>query len=374
MDADHFKISAELLQKNATKSSVRDLNAEFQMKGGSVIHKTAKHGSVFLLSHSDPKYLEEFRIRLFLELGLMKPEEVPEEFRKKPAPDPRYGETHKLRRGWNVRSPREIDQGVDDRPRPQPSYNKGPDQRRDDRHRETTRVKPVQEDDPNAKTFLERWGDIDDYMEITEKALKEGAVDDGDIIRFAYQSEMDPEKIRNLKKILWDSRCRGPREMCPFGKKKFRFEGLMKILSGKVEGHERIDSPFKKFLGLWEKNIKKMYGPFREKKVEVEGKISSYKAVYRKDNEHLKILVYDTAMRVAETDDEMSPTRKIWIKIDLKEFEKVCKEQQIHLEDIVRFRGRCIFDKHFNDYWVVDLKDLSVLKEGEGDLVTAVTG
>ncbi len=371
MDADHFKISAELLQKNATKSSVRDLNAEFQMKGGKVIHKVSKHGSVFLLSHPDKKYLEEFRIRLFLELDLLKPEEVPEEFRKRSAPTPRYGETHKLRRGWNVRSPREVDQGIDDRPRRQPGFDRG--QRRDDRppHKEK-REEPAEE--VNVKSFLDRWENIDVYMEITEKALKEGAVDDGDIIRFAYQADMEPDKVRNLKKVLWDSRCRGPREKCPFGKKKFRFEGLMKILSGKVEGYERIDSPFSKFLPLWEKNIKKMYGPFKEKQVEVEGKISSYKAVYRKDNEHLKVLVYDTIMRIAGTDDDMKQTRKIWIKIDLKEFEKVCKEQQVHLEDIVRFRGKCIFDNHFNDYWVVDLEELSVIKKGDGDLVTAVTG
>ena len=370
MDADHFKISAELLQKNATKSSVRDLNAEFQMKGGKVIHKASKHGSVFLLSHSDQKYLEEFRIRLFMELGLLKPEEVPKEFRKKSAPAPRYGEAHKLRRGWNVRSPREIDQGIDDRPRHQVDYNR---ERRDDRppHQEK-REEPAK--DVNARSFLDRWEDIDVYMEIIDKALREGAVDDGDIIRFAYQTDVEPDTIRNLKKVLWDSRCRGPREKCPFGKKKFRFEGLMKILSGKVEGYERIDSPFNKFLAPWEKNVKKMYGPFKGKQVEVEGKISSYKAVYRKDNEHLKILVYDTTMKVAGTDDDMRATRKIWIKVTLEDFEKIKKDRQIHLEDIIRFNGKCIFDNHFNDYWVVDLKDLSVVKEGEGDLVTAVAG
>ena len=383
MDADHFKISAEILQKNATKSSIRDLNAEFQMKGGNVIHKTSKHGSVFHLSHSDPRYLEEFRIRLFLELGLMKLEEAPEEFRKKPAPDPRYGESHQLRRGWNVRSQREKDQGIDDRQKYQPSFNRGsdrrpqPGQRQDYRRgpppRQEKTEAPEPEEDANAKTFQERWEDLDVYMEIIDKALVEGAVDDGDIIRYAYQAEVDPVVIRSLKKVLWDSRCKGLREKCPFGKKKFRFEGLMKILSGKVDGYKRIDSPFSKFLKQWEKNIEGMYGPFREKKVEVEGKISSYKAVYRKDNEHLKILVYDTKMRIAGSDSEMSPTRKIWVKVKINELEKVQKGQQVHLEDIVSFRGKCIFDKHFNDYWVVDLEELKVLEGGPGDLITAVS-
>ncbi|RLF68962.1 MAG: hypothetical protein DRN57_02285, partial [Thermoplasmata archaeon] len=62
MEKGHFKISAELLQKNATKVSIRDLNAEFQMKGGEVIYKTSKKGDTYLLSHPDEEYLESFRL------------------------------------------------------------------------------------------------------------------------------------------------------------------------------------------------------------------------------------------------------------------------------------------------------------------------
>jgi hypothetical protein len=123
-----FKISAEILQKNAAKASIRDLNAEFQQMGGKVIHKTSKKGDNYQLSHYDEAYLEQFRVRLFKELGLIDEKAAPEKGKKKGteapqvenvplppepprAPPPRYGDKYPMRRGWNVRSPAEFKQG-----------------------------------------------------------------------------------------------------------------------------------------------------------------------------------------------------------------------------------------------------------------------
>ena len=77
MDKSSFKVSAEVLQKNAMKAAIRDLNAEFQMKGGKVT--PSKKGDTYQLSHPDEEYLEEFRVRLLKELGLLEEKDIPEE-------------------------------------------------------------------------------------------------------------------------------------------------------------------------------------------------------------------------------------------------------------------------------------------------------
>jgi hypothetical protein len=192
-------------------------------------------------------------------------------------------------------------------------------------------------------------------------------VDDGEIIKYAYNSKVEPETIKKLKKLLWDNRCKGPRNQCPHGKKKFRFEDLMKVCSGKVEGHENIDSPFVEFIDMWKKNVDKMFDPIRDKIVDVEGKISSYKFVERKNHEHLKILVYDTKAKLVDGKDEHD-TRKLWVKVGIEDFKKLTNGQTVRLEDIVSFRGKCIFDNYFNDHWVVELEKLDIITpsaEGE---------
>ncbi|MGA1819659.1 MAG: hypothetical protein ACMUHU_01480 [Thermoplasmatota archaeon] len=416
MEKGSFKVSAEVLQKNAMKAAIRDLNAEFQMKGGKVT--PSKKGDTYQLSHPDEEYLEEFRIRLLKELGLLEEKDIPKELKGPQAPAPRYGDKHMLRRGWNVRSEKEIKQGIYDRqdrmvpegtshlelekrntrmnerrdwgPRSEdrdqrPPRREGRFPPRGDRHdrprgppRDRPRPEPApapgdepEDEDEGTKSFEERWGDINDLIQLIEEALKEGAVDDGMIIKYAYNKELPEEDIKKLKKVLWDNRCRGPRDKCPHGKKKLRFEDLMKVCSGKVEGWERIDSPFVRFLDLWNRNMETMYGPFVDREVKVEGKISSYKPVYRKGHEHLKVLVYDTMVTDLGSEREPSETRKLWIKISLREFQELLGEKKIHIDDRISFSGKCIYDKYFHDYWVIDLKEISVLEEGEGEAITA---
>ncbi|MGA1793238.1 MAG: hypothetical protein ACMUHM_04750 [Thermoplasmatota archaeon] len=412
MDKGSFKVSAEVLQKNAMKAAIRDLNAEFQMKGGKVT--PSKKGDTYQLSHPDEEYLEEFRIRLLKELGLLEEKDIPKELKGPQAAPPRYGDKHMLRRGWNVRSEKEIKQGIYDKhdkmvpegtshmeleergARENDRRDWGP--RRDDRdhrpprrdgrfpprgdHHDRPRGPPrdrhlpgpasvlkdePEDEDEGTKSFEERWGDINDLMALIEEALNEGAVDDGMIIKHAYNKELPEEEIKKLKKVLWDNRCRGQRDKCPHGKKKLRFEDLMKVCSGKVEGWEKIDSPFVKFLDIWNQNMEKMYGHFVDREVKVEGKISSYKPVYRKGHEHLKVLVYDTLVTQIGSEVEPQETRKLWIKISVKEFRELLGETKIHIDDRISFSGKCIYDKYFHDYWVIDLKDISVLEEGNGE-------
>lgn len=444
MEANSFKVSAEILQKNAMKASIRDLNAEFQMKGGKVT--PSKKGDTYQLSHPDDRYLEEFRIRLLRELGLIEEKDIPKELQGTKGPPPRYGDKHQLRRGWNVRSEKEFNQGIynkeDLRPpegdhyrsngRDQPfedrrggGYNREPgrerprsdhggsgdrpqydhrghgdrppfqrDERRDRprfdqrgsgerphyRERPGNRESPPRsgpedgekEDEVGTKSFEERWGNIDEFMTLIEDAVKDGAVDDGQIIRFAYSREMDEEKIKKLKKILWDNRCRGPREKCPHGKKKLRFEDMMKVCSGKVDGWQNIDSPFMKFLDLWNRNMEETYGPFRDREVEVEGKISSFKPVYRKGHEHLKVLIYDTMVKINGSDDEPRSTRKLWLKLTLKEYKDLLKDEKLNIEDTIRVRGKCIYDRYFFDYWVVEPESIDILGKGDGEAITAL--
>lgn len=383
MAINSFKVSAEILQKNAMKEAIRDLNAEFQMKGGMVT--PSKKGDTYQLSHPDDGYLEEFRIRLFKELGLLDEKDIPKELRGPQAQPPRYGDQHKLRRGWNVRSEREKKEGIynkEDRMHPEGDHYREMEERRpryDDRRsprREESRgpyqqPAPEDDDEESTKSFDERWGNIDTFMTLIEDSLKDGAVDDGMIIKFAYNKEMPEQEIKKLKKILWDNRCRGARENCPHGKKKLRFEDMMKICSGKVEGWQNIDSPFLKFLDVWNENMEKMYGLFKDKQVKVEGKVSSYKPVFRKGHEHLKILVYDTKVTIPEKGGTSSDTRKLWIKITLDEFNKLLGDKQVHVDDIISFTGKCVYDKYFHDYWVMDVKEIQIIEENGGEAISA---
>ncbi|MGA1866593.1 MAG: hypothetical protein ACMUFK_03910 [Thermoplasmatota archaeon] len=409
MEKSSFKVSAEVLQKNAMKSSIRDLNAEFQMKGGKVT--PSKKGDTYQLSHSDEAYLEEFRIRLFKELGLLEEKDIPQELKKPQAPPPRYGDRHMLRRGWNVRSQKEIRQGIYDEQdrmkaegteylkmeetrvrydgplekgyrrdermgRPQKREGSGgipldtPGGRPGQSHRDRT-LDTVEDEEDGTRSFEERWGDISSLMKVIEEALEDGAVDDGMIIRYAYNKGVQEEDVRKLKKVLWDNRCRGKREKCPHGKKKLRFEDLMKVCSGKVEGWDRIDSPFIKFLDKWTENMEKMYGPYRDRVVRVEGKVSSCKPVHRKGHEHLKVLVYDTMVTDVEKEGAPGETRKLWIKITLHDFQNIFKETKVHIDDRISFVGKCIYDKYFHDFWIIDLKEIEVLEEGGGEVLTA---
>ncbi len=411
MDSNSFKVSAEVLQRNSMKASIRDLNAEFQMKGGNVIYKTSKKGDTYMLTHPDEAYLETFRIRLLKELGLIEEKDIPKESKEEPsAPPPRYGEKHGLRRGWNVRSPKEFNEGrynPEDRRKPEGRYepeaprrderfdrggydrSRGPPREapggyRDRDHGRPSRGSPSSdkfrpeprkeemdldssdEQEDTSKSFEERWGDVEDYMEMVRKALEDGAVDDGEVIKYAYNIGVEGEKIKTLKKMLWDNRCRGNRAKCPHGKKKFRFEDLMKVCSGKVEGYERIDSPFKELLDLWEKNIETMYGEIRGKKVHVRGKVSAYKPVIRKNHEHLKILVYDTVVTL-EGGSGSIDTRKLWIKVGLDEFKKLTTERTIRVDDIIEFNGKCVYDNYFHDHWVVDIDGIEVVEGSDGE-------
>jgi hypothetical protein len=412
MEQKSFKVSAEVLQKNATKASIRDLNAEFQRMGGKVIHKASKHGSVYMLSHPNDEYLEQFRIRLFKDLGLIEDKGPPKESKQPEAQAPRYGETHRLRKGWNVRSEKEVKEGRFDDPE---RINPWKDRRREapmDRpaselptdtgeagpRRPVPRGRPKRkgkgadqippspeveegegeehsldqdddDDEVNYKTFEERWGNIDDLISIVEEALKQGAVDDGEIIKFAYTKELPEPIIKKLKKQLWDNRCRGPRDKCPYKKKKFKFEDLMRAHYGKVDGVQNIDSPLTRFQEIWTHNIEEMFGPFRDKDVEVTGKISAFKPIYRKGFEHVKILVYDLKMRV-QGESVAKNARKIWIRIDLKDYPGLTKGNTLRIEDIIKFKGRCVLDPFFHDHWIVNLSSIEVVREGQGEAIS----
>lgn len=177
MGQSSIKLSAEVLFRNANKVSVRDLNAEFQRMGGQVIHKNSKHGSIYLLFHSNESYLEQFRIRLFKELGLSEELDIDSCTKMKAAPvqAPRYVDKHGMRRGWNVGSDKEIKDGITDDARidpwkenrsdlsnrnisePERSLTQEPMDQLLKRELHKDEVVPYNE--PNTiRTFEERWG------------------------------------------------------------------------------------------------------------------------------------------------------------------------------------------------------------------------
>ena len=158
-DLKSFSVSSDLLQKHAYKENVRSLNAEFQRMGGKVASKSLKGGIKIQLSHPDDEYLESFRVKLFDALGILTDEEA---------------------EALGLRKPAKKAAGAGEEPAPLP----------EDR------------------------GDMEPVMKIIGEALDEGAIDDGQIIKYAYSKELEKALIDQLRSELTTHRCGNP-QFCP---------------------------------------------------------------------------------------------------------------------------------------------------------------
>lgn len=81
-----FSVPANVLQAQGSKETVRKLNEEFKYKGGVVRFKSTTKGQSIKLSHPEEEYLENFRLRLLKELGLLEEEEEGGEKKKEGGP------------------------------------------------------------------------------------------------------------------------------------------------------------------------------------------------------------------------------------------------------------------------------------------------
>jgi hypothetical protein len=348
----NFTIPADIVQKNAGKDAVKKLNAEFQMAGGIVSFKTTKKGQSVQLSHSDPEYLENFRVRLFKECGLPL-EEVKTKGRKRKSDG--KGDAPQEKTGDAVSEPAtEVAPG---RGAKVAGEVKGPG-------------RPTPSDSMPEKDQMDQ-GTKNSIDEIIMHAIEDGAIDDGQIIKYAYNHDIKESAIATLRKRLWSGKCRNREASCNYRRKQMRFEEVMKTCCGVKKKCEFQGSDFCKFFDKWYKNVTEMFEEFKDKDVVVVGKISSAKFIDRENEKnHYKLLIYDTMVKLKEKSKKKSAkpkeTRKLWAKVFEEDFLKFNKKATLKLDDIVQIEGRIVWNDYFFDYWIVDITKITIV-ESKGD-------
>jgi len=318
----NFTLDVNLLQKYANKDTVRNLNADFQRSGGKVAFKSTTTGYKARLSHPDSDYLGEFQENLMKELT----EPSPEELAKGPS-EPEGKPEHK------EPAPKE--------PKKEPKVEAPP------------KVSPLE---PVVK-------------EVFDAALELEAIDDGQILRYAYQNEVPEDVIKKIRKTLGGSRCK-KRGKCPYQKSLIKFEDAMKNCSGIMDKCEFLSSNLKVFYPKWRENVSQMFDRFIDKKIQVRGKISNYFHVSKPSSEpgaeaidEYNLLLFDTIITYWKKDSE---TRKLWVKVPTQLLEKFNSKTPFHQEDIISVKGTLIWNESYFNHVLQDILEMKV-EEEHGD-------
>lgn len=207
--------------------------------------------------------------------------------------------------------------------------------------------------------------------EIMTAALKDGVIDDGQIIKYAFMHEVKEDVIDDLRKRLISGTCNSVDKKCPYKRKQMRFEEVMKSCCGVKAKCDGLESDLCHFFDQWYKNVEALYSEFRDKDVVVIGKISSAKFIERdSEKNHYKLLIYDTLVRHKKDASDLSKkpkdTRKLWAKIEEEDFNRLNRSESFKINDVVKLEGTVVWNEHFFDYWIVNITEMKVLeKKGE---------
>ena len=313
-----FSIPAEILQKNSKKESIQVLNEEFRSKGGRVFFNTRKNVSYVQLNHSDPDYLEDFRNRLFREIGLII-----------------GGETTPTAKESN---------GEYERPELNHNY----------RYRGKRRGAITGSD--SAK-----------YVGIIEEALEKGATDDGMIIKDAYEKNEKPESISRLKRYLRSMVCTS-KAGCPHRSNQMKFVNVMTSCMNGGTKCQFLEYDLSGFYGSWKSNRDGQYTDLSGKMATVEGKISEVREVTRGWNDtfyHLHLFDTMVSPVVDEAGTPRRNTRDIRVEIPKERMMEFDRECYFCMNDIITVTGMISFNEYFGDYWMSDVRDMK-MTEREG--------
>jgi len=234
--SDSITIPAKLLQDSAHKESVRNLNALFQKMGGKVVFKTVKGETKVRLVHPNPDFLEDFQIKLYKELGLEIEEKEDDGEERKTKQDAETLPGIYQRTGYAA--------GEDI-----PSYVRG--------ERSYKRAPTVQK--------------VNLYP-VVKEAVKNGAIDDGQIVKLAADSGMEKKQLNKLRKYLSANSWTGKVHFEKVGKR-ITFEDVMRICASDPIKCDMLESPFKNLAPVWKKTVDKLYGKYKDKNVTIQGQV-----------------------------------------------------------------------------------------------------
>ncbi len=327
-----FSVPANILQEQSGNETVRKLNEEFRDKGGVVRFKSTTKGQSIKLSHPDQEYLDGFRHRLLKELGLLEEEEEGKD----------DGPGKKTEGGAEGEKPDSADKKKEGHPPPQ--------------------------EEPYIRQSS---GDDQRVIELIEEAVNDGAIDDGQVIKYSYSVKAPDKVIQLLRKKLWSNKCRLVDKKCRFKRKQINFEETMKSCTGVRNECEFCDSDLLFLFPKWKQNVDDMFLEYVDKPVRVRGKISYAKYVERDEGygNHFKFLIYDTMVNNQGDRKNKKPkeTRKLWARLSEDDFNKMNKKQKFMMEDIVDIKGTVVWNEFFYDYWIEDITDMKV-HESKGEM------
>ncbi len=385
--ANSFTVEVEHLQKYAYKESVRDLNAQFQRMGGHVTFKHSKAGHKVKLSHPDTDYLEKFKTALFREIGLLKKGPAEETAEAERARTVAPTETGTVMEGTAPAAPAQ----PTERDTPLPETETGTEAGTKVEMQEGAAVgaEPVEEVPtaapekdpaliPDMKPRLEGITDeeLEDAKGLIAEALERGAIDDGMIIRNAYEEEYDEDRIKVLRKVLRSNVCAYDK-WCKFKRRELRFEDVMHGCCGAKNDCRYSRGELNAFYTQWRENLDAMFRPFEGKTLAVTGKISQYRFKKRKSGKNRwNLLLYDTLFRVIPEEGENEPpedaevteTRKLWLRIPEAVYTSFNREYEFRHTDIITVVGDLKWYDHYCDYQLTRIKSMA-LEKRQGDTV-----
>jgi len=203
---------------------------------------------------------------------------------------------------------------------------------------------------------------------VIAEALENGATDDGQIIKWAYDSTAGPNIISSIKKMLRSMKCRS-KVGCPHKHGRMSFINVMSSCISSTGGCSFLQYELSNFYDTWKKNRDVQYGDSIGNKVIVEGKISKIKEVSRfRNRKFIQIHLFDTKLRAKDVPSmgKTRYTRDLWVEIPKNRMVEFDMSSHFCLEDTISVTGQIGFHKYFGDYWLGDVAHMETIERRWG--------
>ena len=199
-------------------------------------------------------------------------------------------------------------------------------------------------------------------------ALENGATDDGQIVKWAYDHNVGSPIISSIKKILRSMKC-SSKVGCPHKHDRMSFINVMTSCISSTGGCSFLQYGLSSYHDIWKKNRDEQYSDSIGNKVVVEGKISKIKEVSRfRNDKYIHIHLFDTKLRAKDVAKagKARYTRDLWVEIPKNRMVEFDMSSHFCLEDTISVTGKIGFHKYFGDYWLRDIAHMETIERRGG--------
>jgi hypothetical protein len=370
---DYFQVPMEWLMDPRKQDELRKLSKAFADAGGRI----ARGKGAFRLTHTDPDYLKKFRKQLLKTIGLVQvqlglDEKILTSFVNTALKNEMFA-LQDLYGLYEKHTGKEPD--IDTRSQLISYMVTKTNYQALGRNKGAKRIYVS----TSQKEKLQNTA-----LQIIDDALKAGAVDDGEIIKYGYTHEVPELQIIELRTILRNNHCTKlyrdldkeeyktkrveKKDWCAFTEdgKHAKFESVMRGCIGVNNGCEYLATKrLTKFYTQWKKNLDAMFAEFADEKVVVEGKISHWHRqddIFGRKNAGWSILLFDTIVQRAK-ETTRKDTRKLWFEVGDKTFERYNKKYSFCKEDIITITGTLRWNAPTHDYRIFNVRSMKLVKK-----------